>query len=174
MRFGGVGLVGRAVADHRLHDDHGRLVGHGLRLLDGLAEAVQVVHVGYVLHMPAVRLEALAHVFAERQVGVAVDGDGVVVVEIDQLAQLEEARDGGGFGGHAFHEVAVGAEGVGIVVHDVVAGLVEALGQPALGQGHAHAVAEALAQRPGGGLDAGSVAVLGVARRRASPTGGSS
>ena len=99
----------------------------------------------------------------------AVDGDGVVVVEIDQLAQLEEARDGGGFGANAFHEVAVGAEGVGVVVDDGEAGLVEALGQPALGERHTDAVAEALAERAGGGFDAGGMAVFGVARRPGAP-----
>ena len=38
---------------------------------------------------PAVGLEALAHVLAERELGLAVDGDAVVVVDPDQLAELE-------------------------------------------------------------------------------------
>ena len=169
MGLGGIVLVGRAEAYDGVDDDEGRLVGDGLGLFDGGAEGVEVLDVGNMLDVPAVGFEALADVFAEGEVGVAVDGDGVVVVEVDELAQLEEARDGGGFGANAFHEVAVGAEGVGIVVYDGEAGLVEALGQPALGEGHTDTVAEALAERAGGGLDAGGIVVFGVAGGLAAP-----
>jgi hypothetical protein len=50
------------------------------------------------------------------------------------------------------------------VVDDVAA---EALAQMALGQGEADRVAQPLAERPGRGLDAASMAVLGVPRRPA-------
>ena len=51
-------------------------------------------------------------------------------------------------------QVAVGADAVGPVVDDGVAGAVELGGQPALGDGHADGVGEALAERAGGRLDA--------------------
>jgi len=50
-----------------------------------------------------------------------------------------------------------------MVGNDVVAGPVEGGGEPLFGDGHADAVGEALAERAGGGLDTGRVAVLGVA-----------
>ena len=94
VSLGGVGLVGRAKAYDSVDYDDGRLIGDGFGLFDGGAEGVEVLDIGNTLDVPAVGLEALADVFAEGEVGVAVNGDGVVVVEIDELAQLEEAQRG--------------------------------------------------------------------------------
>ena len=58
---------------------------------------------------------------------------------------------------------------VGVVVDDREVRAVEVRGEEALGDGHAHAVGEALAQRAGGRLDAGREAVLGVAGGAAAP-----
>ncbi len=52
---------------------------------------------------------------------------------------------------------------------DLVPGAVEALREPALGEGHPHAHRDALAQRAGGALDPRRMPVLGVARRRGAP-----
>ena len=118
------------------------------------------------LHVPAVGLEALAHVLGEGEVGGAVDGDVVVVVEQDQLAELLVAGVGGGLAADALHHAAVAGEHVGVVVDDVVA---EGGGEEALGHGHADGVGDALAERAGGRLDAGGVPELGVTRRAAAP-----
>ena len=61
-----------------------------------------------------------------------------------------------------FHQVAVGAEHVGAVVHDPVA---EAGVEDALGERHSDGVGEPLAERAGGGLDPGCMPVLGMAGR---------
>ena len=63
----------------------------------------------------------------------------------------------------AFHQAAVAADDVGVVIDDIAA---EALGEQALGEREAHRVAEALAERPGRGLDAAGMAVFGVAAVR--------
>ena len=69
----------------------------------------------------------------------------------------------------ALHEAAVAGDDERVVVLHVGA---EAGAQDALGDRHADRVGEALAERPGGDLDAGGVARLGVARASSSPTGG--
>ena len=57
------------------------------RSLD-LLERSNVLRIGNVLDLPAVRLEALPLVVsAERERGRAVDRDPVVVVEVDELAE---------------------------------------------------------------------------------------
>ena len=61
----------------------------------------------------------------------------------------------------AFHQAAVPAHDIGVMVHQVAA---EAGGHAALRQGHADRVGKALAERAGGGLDPGSEAVLRMAR----------
>ena len=73
------------------------------------------------------------------------------------------ARDRRRLGGDALHHVAVGREDVGAVVEDIEAGLVEVAGEPALGDREADRIAAARAQRTGRGLDAGGVAIFGVA-----------
>ena len=119
--------------------------------------------------VPAVGFEALGDVLGEGDVGVAFDGDVIVVVEIDELTELERSRQRRRLGGDAFLQVAVGDDGVGVVVDEPVAVLVVAPSEPPLGDGHADAVGEALAEGAGGRLDAGGVAKFGVARRPAPP-----
>ena len=63
----------------------------------------------------------------------------------------------------ALHQVAVAAKGVDVEIEQLEARPVVSGGQPAGGDGHAHAVADALAQRPGGGFHAAGVPVLGMA-----------
>ena len=139
------------------------------RRLDG----VQVVAVVDPLGVPPVGVEALEHVLAPRHRRRSVELDVVVVVQEDQLAQAQVAGQAGRLGRDALLQVAVGADAVGPVVDDVVAGPVELGRQPALGDGHADGVGEALAERAGGRLDAGRQAVLGMARACASRAGGS-
>lgn len=124
--------------------DHGGLVRHGLGRLRGRHERVQVVHVFHRLHVPAVRLVALAHVLREGQVRLAVDGDLVVVVEDDELAQAQVARQGAGLGGDALLQAAVAADDVGVVVHHGRALAVVDGRQVRLRHGQAHGVGDSL------------------------------
>ena len=63
----------------------------------------------------------------------------------------------------ALHQAAVAEEDPGAVIDEGVAGAVELGSEQLLGERHAHGVGQALAERAGGGLDAGRVADLGVA-----------
>jgi len=79
------------------------------------------------------------------------------------------AREGGGLGGHAFHQVAIRDDRVNPVVNDPACGGVEARFEHLGGERHAHARGESLAERPGGDFHAGRVAEFGVAGGRAIP-----
>ena len=116
--------------------------------------------------MPAVALEALRDVVGVRELGRAVDRDVVVVVDVDEPAEPEVAGERRGLVAHALLEVAVAADREDVVVGDVGP---EALAQVRLGERDADAVGDALAERPGGDLDARGVPVLGVARRARAP-----
>ena len=78
------------------------------------------------------------------------------------------AGQGGGLGPHALHQVAVAAQGVDVVVEEIEAGAVVVGGQPALGDRHADAVADALAQRPGRGFHAAGEPIFRMAGAEAS------
>ena len=90
----------------------------------------------------------------------AVDGDRVVVPEQHELVELQVAGKRNRLLADAFHQAAVAAQRVGVVVHQLVA---EFIGELAFGDRHAERVGNALAERTGGGLDAGGVAVFGMA-----------
>ena len=125
-----------------------------------------------LLDVPAVGLVALGDVLVERDVGVVLDRDLVVVVDQDQVAELLGAGDRGGLAADALLEVAVAGHGVDEVVERRVAEGGVGVQQAVLAAGghrHADRVADALAERTGGGLDAGRVAVLRVAGRLAAP-----
>ena len=68
---------------------------------------------------------------------------------------------------HALHHAAVAANRINVVVEDVEAGPIVAVGEPFLGDGHAHAGGDTLAERSGRGLDAGNQVILGMTRRLA-------
>jgi hypothetical protein len=91
VRLPGVLPVRGAVADVAAADDQAGALGLGHRHAERAFELLGVVGIG-AQHVPAVRLEALLHVLAERQRGVALDRDVVVVVGEDQVAQPEVPR----------------------------------------------------------------------------------
>jgi len=119
--------------------------------------------------VPAVGLEALAPIFGEGKLCGTLDGDAVVVIEIDELAQLQMAGQRGCLGRHAFHQVTVSDDAEGVMVDDVVARPVVDRRQVRFSDGHAHAVAQACAQRAGRGLNARRQAIFRVARCEAAP-----
>jgi hypothetical protein len=52
-----------------------------------------------------------------------------------------------GFGGHAFHQVAVGDDGVDVIIEELGIGAVESGGEVFGADGHSDAVREALSER---------------------------
>ena len=67
------------------------------------------------------RLEARHLVDIVGQRGRAVDGDAVVVVQEDQLLELQMAGERERLMADAFHQVAVGAQHIGVVIDDILA-----------------------------------------------------
>ncbi len=159
----GVLLVRRPGRDVRAADDERRLVLDGHGVARGLLDAVEREVLAEVLHVPAVGLVALADVLGERERGVALDRDVVVVVEGDQAAELEVAGERAGLAGDALLHVAVAGDRERVVVDDVVA---EAGVEHPLAEREPRAHRDALSERAGRRLDPRRVAVLRVARRR--------
>lgn len=68
----------------------------------------------------------------------------------------------GGLGGNTLHGATITEEGVGVVVDEVEAGLVEGTGSLGLGNGKTNSVGETLTKRTSGDLNSGGVVSLGV------------
>jgi hypothetical protein len=84
-------LVGRALTDHRREHDDRRTRRVLLRLCNERADTVGIVGVS-LENLPAVGAVARRHILGEGELRGTLDGDAVVVVENDQLAQAEVAR----------------------------------------------------------------------------------
>ena len=159
----GVLLVGRAVADVAADDDHRGLVFGAEEFFVGFEQGFGIVGIGAADDIPAEAFEAGGDIVGVGEFGVAFDRNVVVVVDPAEFIELKVAGDRGGFVRDAFHQVAVTAEREDVEIEDIVVGLVEVRDEPARGDGHADAVAAALAERAGGGFDAGGFDGLGMA-----------
>jgi len=115
--------------------------------------------------LPAVRLEAHLDILGERDGRVAVDGDLVVVVHGNELAELEVPGERARLGRDTLLEASVTEEAVGVVVNDLEIGLVEGRSDVCLGNGESDSVGDTLAERAGGDLDTVRDAELRVAGR---------
>ena len=169
MYIGRARFVRAAVADDGLDHDDRRAPGFLLGGADRSFDGVQVVSVRDALDVPAVCLKALGDVFGESDLRVTLNGNVVVVVQANQLAEFEMPGQGCGFGGDAFHQVAVAHDRISVVIDHGRAVPVQAGGQVRFGNRHAHAVGEALPQWTGCRLDAGGQAVFRVAGSQAAP-----
>jgi hypothetical protein len=134
-------------------DEARPVVGIACRL-DRRLDGRDVVAVGDPLGVPTVGIEALRHVLGKGHGGRAIELDVVVVVQDDQLAQAQVAGKAGRLRGDALLEVAIAGDHVRPVIDDRAAGAIELRPEPALGDGHADRVREALAEGAGGRLDA--------------------
>ncbi|MND93572.1 hypothetical protein D3C80_857610 [compost metagenome] len=156
-------LVRRTEADGGLAADQGWLRAFACSVDRGL-DLFRIVTVDVADHLPVVGFETLRRVVGEPAFDFAVDGDAVVIVEGDQLAQAQGTGQGSDFVGNAFHHAAITQEHIGVVVDDVVARTVELRRHDFFSQGKTHGVGQALAQWTGGGFYARGVAEFRVAR----------
>ena len=169
MCRGSVVLVGeRAVADVAVENDEGWAALGLVEDVDRALDALDVVGIADPQDIPAVAEEAGRDILGERDVGLAVDRDAIVVVDPAQVIERQMAGERSGLRGDALHHVAVAAHRIDVVAEDLEAvPIVARLAEPRLGDGHADAVGDALAERPAGGLDAGHPVIFGMARRLA-------
>ena len=166
MHAAGVHLVRRRISDDGAQRDERRLVGHLLGLGDGLLDTDDILAALDLLHVPPVGAVPRGNILAQRDVGVVLDGDLVLVVEHDQIAQLLGAGQRRRLTGHAFFDVAVGGDHVDEVVERAFTGRCVGIEQAALvARRHRHADrrGQPLPQRAGGDLHTLGVPELGVA-----------
>ena len=156
-------LVWRTETNDGAHCDQARsLVGD--RPIDGAIDRLDVVAIFDARGVPAVGIKALQHILGPGGGGWPVELNKVVIPEIDQLVELQVPRERRGLRGDPLLQVAVGDDGEDTVINHRVSWAVELFGEAALCDRHADAVGESLAERAGGGLNAGGQAELWVPR----------
>ncbi len=163
VRGAGVLLVRRAIADVAVDDDQGRAIAGPAEDLDRMRNPLDIVGIADAHHVPAVAHEAGRDILGERDVGVPLDRDAVAVVDPAEVRELEMAGDRCRLARHTLHHVAVAAEREDVVVEHGEVRPIEMAREPARRDRHADAVAAALTERPGRGLDARGPVILRMA-----------
>src|SRR6185436_4488556 len=157
-------LGGCAVADDAPDDDHGWTFLFSLERGERAVERVKIIGIVDVLDRPSVAFEAPGNVFGEGQIGAALNGDLVAVVEPAQVGQLLMSRERGCLGADALHQTAVAGNRVDVVVEELVTGTVEGGRLPHAGYRHADAGRDASAKWPGGAFNTCGPSVLRMSR----------
>ena len=169
MNAPGVGLVRTAITDDGMADNQAGPVCLSLGCPYCWLNLGRIHAIDGANHVPAIGFKPLTYVLREGNIRVAFNGNAVVVVEVDHFAQTQGSRQGSRLRRHTLLKVAVGYYGVGVVVNNFMSRPVIPLGQPALGNGHSHAIGEPLTQRASGRLDARLQVVFRVARSFTAP-----
>src|SRR5215472_10429684 len=107
-------------------------------------DPLAVIGIADAYDIPTVRHESGLNIFRERNARVAFDGDVVVVVNPAEIIESEMSGKGGGFRCNAFHEAAVAADGVDVVVENLKAWPIVMTREPFLGNCHSNACCRAL------------------------------
>src|SRR5579863_611604 len=115
-----------AVTDMAVHPDERRPILLGDRIGEGARKRVEIVGVLDRLRMPAVGVEAPDDVLGKSHVGVTVDRDVVIVVEVDEVAETEMSGERARLARDAFHHVAVAADAEDAMVEQARAAALEA------------------------------------------------
>src|SRR5437660_1705463 len=93
------------------HDERGA-VFRLAKDVEGVLDALDVVGVADTQDVPAVSQKSRRHVLCKGEARVTLDGDGVVVVDPEQVVECEVSGQGRGFRRNAVHQAAVSAHGI--------------------------------------------------------------
>src|SRR5712672_1144396 len=162
VRGTGILPMRRTIADMTIDDyDRGsarRPCGIPQRALD----AIQIVGIPDTNDVPSIRQESPGDVFGERDIGLAFDGDVIVVVDPAEVIELQVPGDRGCLARDSFHHAAIAAECVNAVSEQFKIWLVVTRGEPLFRNGHAHTRGHTLSERTGGCFHARGPTVLRV------------
>src|SRR5580704_17545353 len=98
-----------------VHDDE-RWPTRGVKgIPQGALDSIEIVGIANTNHVPSVSQKPSRHVFGERDVGLAFDGDVIVVVDPAEVVEFQVPCKGSCLAGDAFHHAAVAAKRVNAV-----------------------------------------------------------
>ena len=153
-----------AESDGSAELDHGWLISDLLALLDGGLNGLEVVvSVADGNAVPSVCLHALVDILSECTVGVSVNGDSVVIVDRNQVAELQVTGEGSSLRGDTLHVASISHEDVCVVIDELKTWLVELGTGLALSNGKSNSIGKTLSKWAGGDLDTRGIVGLWVA-----------
>src|SRR5262245_34815011 len=144
----------RAIADMTINNYDGRSARRPRGIPKGVLDSIKIVGITHTNHVPSVGKEPTSDIFGERDIGLAFDGDVVVVVDPAEVVEFEMPGQRGSLARDAFHHATVAVQGIDPVTEQFKAWFVVTCCEPFFSDGHAHACGYALSQRSCGCLDA--------------------
>ena len=149
-------LVRAPVCDMGMSDNDRGALRVAAGATNGTIDLVMVMTID-LDHTPVIALEPLLHVVAVREVRGTLDRDAVAVVKQDELGQPKMSGEREGFVADPFHQVAIPADRVRVMVQQFHVRGVESRGKHPLRECHAHGITASLAERAGRCFHAGRV-----------------
>jgi hypothetical protein len=166
----GISLVRGSISNQSRDLDKRRLICDRLGSCDGIFHAVKVVvSILDMLDVPSHSLITSADIFSERDLGVSINGDSVVIIKGNELAESPMASERCGLRGNTLHVATITHDNVGVVVDEIHTGLIETGSQVFLSKGKTNTVGNSLAEGAGGNLNTLGKEILGVTGGLGSP-----
>ena len=156
-------FIRRTKANHRTADNQRRLIFHALRFKDRFLHRLRIVTVDFMDHMPVIGFKTFCRIVGKPAFGFTVDGNTVVIVKTNQLAQSQRARQRTDFVGNTFHQAAVAHKHIGEVIDNFMIRLIKLRRQCTLCYRQPDGVRQTLSKRTGGGFNTWRIANLRVA-----------
>src|SRR6516164_8758511 len=132
--------------------------------IEGVLDAFDIISICDPQNVPSISQEPGRNILRKRNIGIALDGDVVVVPDPAEAIEPKMACQRGGLRRYTFHHAAVATNRVDVVVEDVVPVVVITAGQPLPGNCHPYTSGYSLPERTSRGLDAGDPMILRMSR----------
>src|SRR6266550_7180038 len=113
-----------------------------------MLDAIDVVGIAHSQDVPTIAEEPGRNIFRERDPRISLDGDVVVVIDPTEIVETQVPSQRCCLGCDTFHQTAVAANRIAVVVKDVEPWPVVTVRQPFLSNSHAHAGGNSLPSGP--------------------------
>src|SRR5215471_7937668 len=115
--------------------------------LESVLDSLEIVSIANTQDVPAVSQESCFDILGKGDARVPLDRDVIVVVNPAKVIETEVSGERGRFRCNSFHQAAVAADCVYIIVEDVEAGTVITIREPFLGNRHSDTRGNTLPER---------------------------
>src|SRR5258708_178021 len=149
VRGNGILTMRRTIADVTIDDYDRWSARRPCGIPERVLDAIQIVGIPDTNDVPSIRQKPPGDVLGERDIGLAFDGDVIVVVDPAEVIEFQVPGNGGCLARDSFHHAAIAAECVNAVSEQFKIWLVVTRGEPLFRNGHAHTRGHTLSQRTG-------------------------
>src|SRR5215831_13290005 len=130
-----------------------------------LLDTLEVIGVTDTQDIPAVSQKSSFDILGESDARLTFDRNVIVVIDPAEVIETQVAGERRRFRRNSFHQAAIAAHGVNVVIKDIKARSVVTMGEPLVGNRHSYARGNALSEGTGCRLHPRNPMVLWVPRR---------